>query len=413
MLIPFVNRFFHWAVVGTISPVLVLMIMSKGAQLEEVGFAMAAMSLSVVVFELPSGVLSDLMGRRRVYMASIAIAVAGYVIMFVADRLAVVCVAVALYGVSRAFSSGSIEALYIDSFIARRGKGGLHSLVAAMSVGETLGLAVGALAGGYIPLLWKRLYPLSNPYNGNLLVQVALLVALLALTVLAPHRDAPRGDAPAAKTKIKELFRESARAVRGNPVVARLLIGAVFWGFSFSAIEVYWQPRMRGLLGGADATWLFGIVGSAYFATAIAGNVVAGAFLKKARPSSGMAAIGVLRLATGCAIVALAMQGAAPGFVALFLTVMCCNGMMSIPEGTAFNAAIPGTVRASLLSLASLAVQAGGILSALACSAALRFFPIGAVWVAVGSLLLGSAFLYFGAPDGRPLPSVETVAPVR
>lgn len=412
MLIPFVNRFLHWAVVGLISPILVLMIMSKGSPLDGVGVAMAAMSLSVVVLELPSGVLSDLIGRRRVYLASIAIAITGYAVMLVADRFSVVCVAVTLYGASRAFSSGSIEALYIDSFIERRGKDRLHSLVAAMNAGETLGLAVGALAGGYIPLAWKRLYPGSNPYNGNLLAQVALLVALLALTLLAPHRDPPRldesrldaptaRDEPAGRPGVRALLRESARAIRGDPVVARLLVGAAFWGFSFSAVETYWQPRLGAMLGGSDSTWLFGVVGCAYFAAAIVGNVIAGAFFKKARagagrPSSVMAVIGVVRIATGSAIVALALQGAAPGFVALFLTVMCCNGMMSVPEGTAFNAAIPGAARASMLSLSSLTVQAGGILSSLAFSAALRFVPIGAVWIAAGALLAGSAMLYFG-----------------
>ena len=406
MLIPFINRFLHWAVVGLISPILVLMIMSKGSPLDGVGVAMAAMSLSVVVLELPSGVLSDLIGRRRVYLASLAIAITGYAVMFVADRFSVVCVAVTLYGASRAFSSGSIEALYIDSFIARRGKDRLHSLVAAMNAGETLGLAIGALAGGYIPQAWKRLYPGANPYNGNLLAQVALLVALLALTLLSPHRDPPRLDEsrlgePADKPGVRALLRASAGAIRDNPVVARLLVGAAFWGFSFSAVETYWQPRLGAMIGGSDATWLFGVVGCAYFAAAIVGNVIAGAFLKKVRsgtgrPSSGMAAIGVVRIATGSAIVALALQGAAPGFVALFLTVMCCNGMMSVPEGAAFNAAIPGAARASMLSLSSLTVQAGGILSSLAFSAVLRFVPIGAVWIAAGSLLAGSATLYFG-----------------
>lgn len=418
MLIPFINRFLHWAVVGLISPILVLMIMSKGAPLEGVGVAMAAMSLSVVVLELPSGVLSDLIGRRRVYLASLAIATAGYAVMLVADRFSVVCVAVTLYGASRAFSSGSIEALYIDSFIAKRGKDRLHTLVAAMNAGEALGLAVGALAGGYIPQAWKRLYPGANPYNGNLLAQVALLVALLALTLLSPQRDPPTGrDAPAGRTGVNALLRASARAIREDPVVARLLLGAAFWGFSFSAVETYWQPRLGAMLGGSDATWLFGVVGCAYFAAAIAGNVIAGAFLKKARagtgrPSSGMAVIGVVRIATGCSIAALAAQGAAPGFVALFLAVMCCNGMMSVPEGAAFNAAIPGAARASMLSLSSLTVQAGGILSSLAFSAALRFVPIGAVWTAAGALLAGSAVLYLGAGAGRPRSGDEVPTPI-
>ncbi|MBU0928618.1 MAG: MFS transporter [Spirochaetes bacterium] len=411
MLIPFINRFLHWAVVGLVSPILVLMIMSKGVGVEMVGVAMAALSVSVVLLELPSGVLSDTIGRRRVYLVSIGLAVAAYALMIAAGSLAGVTVALSLYGVSRAFSSGSIEALYVDDYIAERGKDSLHSLVAAMSAGEILGLAAGALAGGFIPSLWRRLAPLSSPYNGNVAAQIALLCVLFAMTV-ATSRDgaafragkaAGAGDpgrvperGASSGSRLKGIIRESIGAIRGNRIIAGMLAGAVFWGFSFSAIEVYWQPRLREVLAGTDADWLFGVVNSAYFAAALAGNAIIGLVARKFRLDSSLAIIGALRIATGCAIVALAFQGAVPGFSALFLTVMCCNGMMSIPESAAFNAAIPGSARASLLSLASLSVQVGGIASSLAFSAVLRFAPVSAAWIIAGGLLLGSSLIYFG-----------------
>ena len=192
MLIPFVNRFLHWSVVGIVSPILVLMVMSKGVSLGNAGLVMAVMSAAVVTCELPSGVLSDLVGRRRVYLLSIAIAIIGYVLMLGAEGLLEVSVAASLYGVSRAFSSGSIEALYIDAFIEKRGKDRLHVLMTTMGIAETLGLALGALAGGYIPMLWKRLYPRSNPYYGNLIAQIAVLVLLLCLTLASSRRDVAR-----------------------------------------------------------------------------------------------------------------------------------------------------------------------------------------------------------------------------
>ena len=408
MLIPFVNRFLHWAVVGVMSPILVLMIMSKSVSVEGAGIVLAAMSAAVILCELPSGVLSDLMGRRRVYLVSIAIATSGYTLMLGADGFAWVAVAAALYGVSRAFSTGSIEALYIDAFIERHGKERLHSLMTAMGVAETLGLAMGALGGGGIPVLWRRLYPRANPYNGNLVVQIALLVALFCMTLVTSRREEPRRKdgrswEPSSGTRLASLLLEAVSAIRGNGTITRLLVGAAFWGLSFNAMELYWQPRLRGILGGADATWVFGFVNAACFAAAIAGNVIIGASLRKARPRSGMAIIGVLRIATACSIAALAMQGTAPGFVALFLTVMCCNGMMSVPEATVFNTEVPPSARASFLSIASLAVQLGGIVSSLAFSAALRFMSIDAVWVVTGALLFGSAFLYLGSGRRSPV----------
>lgn len=406
MLIPFVNRFLHWSVVGLVSPVLVLMIMSKGVPLGSAGLVMAAMSAAVVTFELPSGLLSDLAGRRRVYLLSIAIAMAGYAMMLGAEGFLGVTVAATLYGVSRAFSSGSIEALYIDAFIEKRGKERLPALMTAMGVAEALGLALGALAGGYIPMLWTRLYPRSNPYNGNLAAQLAVLATLSCLTLASTRRDAPRSEAtrPGSSTvglRLGSLLRESAATLRGNGKIASLVAGAAFWGFSFSAVETYWQPRLRGILGGAETAWLFGLVGGAYFAAAIAGNVIAAAVLGKTRLRAGLPLVGALRIATAGSILALAAQGSAPGFAALFLTVMCCNGLMSVPESTVFNAELPPSARASFLSLASLAAQLGGIVSSLAFSAALRFVSIEIVWLAAGATLLVSAFLYFRPAGSR------------
>lgn len=86
MIPAFINRFLHWSVVGVISPVLVLMIMSKGVGLELVGVAMALLSLTVFALELPSGVLSDMIGRKRVYLVSIAVAACGYALMLFETR---------------------------------------------------------------------------------------------------------------------------------------------------------------------------------------------------------------------------------------------------------------------------------------------------------------------------------------
>lgn len=404
MIPAFINRFLHWSVVGVISPVLVLMIMSKGVGLELVGVAMALLSLTVFALELPSGVLSDMIGRKRVYLVSIAVAACGYALMLFVDKVIGVCVALALYGASRAFSSGSIEAHYIDSFIARYGKDKLPALVSVMNAGETLGLALGALAGGILPSLWRKLFPWANPYNGNLVVQIVILAALFALSA-GTAREADSGRAPksADSGRFKTVLRESSRAIRGDRIIPALLAGAVFWGATFSAIELYWQPRLESLLADTDSSWLFGVINSAYFASALAGNLLIGLLMRRLKPGSGMVVIAVLRIASGGAIIALALQGSVIGFCTLYLAAMCCNGMMTIPETSALNAAIPETARASLLSLASLSAQAGGLAASLAFSAMLHFASIGGVWIVAGIMLAGSSLLYVQSFSSRPI----------
>jgi DHA1 family quinolone resistance protein-like MFS transporter len=122
ILVPVLNRFLHWSVIGILSPVLVLLIMSRGIAVETVGLVMALMSASIVLLELPSGILSDLIGRKKVYLLSIVIAIIALSIVSLSRGMIGIGVGFVLYGASRAFSSGSIESTYIDDFIARNGK---------------------------------------------------------------------------------------------------------------------------------------------------------------------------------------------------------------------------------------------------------------------------------------------------
>jgi len=396
MIVPVLNRFLHWSVVGLISPVLVLMIMSKGVGVESVGFVMALMSTALVLLELPSGILSDLIGRARVYLVSLIIAAAALATLFFARGMLGLCIGFALYGISRAFSSGSIESAYIDAFISRKGKDKLHSFLTALGIGETAGLALGSLAGGFIPSLWRRMAPSQNPYGGNVLAQIGLIAILFALT-LATRR--PESIDP--HMKLGRFLAESGSFLRESRLLRLLLAGVALWGISFNAIELFWQPRLRESIGEGSSASPYGLLNAGYFLAAALGSLLINAILSRAkatrRKPSSLALIGCLRVAVGASIIALSRQGGVPGFAFFFLTTMFLNGMMGIPENTVFAAAVPSEKRASFLSLASLTMQVGGIVASLAFGAVKRIAPVGTIWLIAGTLFAGSSLLYFRA----------------
>ena len=403
MIVPVLNRFLHWAAIGLMSPVLVLMLLSKGVELDMAGIVLAASSAAVVLLELPSGVLSDLVGRRRVYLLSILVAMGARLCILLSRGPAALGLAFLVFGISRALSSGSIEADYIDEFIARRGREKLHSLISAMGLGETAGLALGALAGGWIPPRWAERYPEANRYDGVILAQLAVLAALLVLTLgtgrgsrRAAARAAGPGGArmpPRGGSAALGPFLAAARdQLRGHSAIILLLAGAAAWGFSFNAVEVFWQPRLEAIVGGSGDTRLFGLVNGGYFLAAMLGNALAAALLaRRAIPSLGLAA--ALRALVGLAVMGLALQASVGGFAACFLGLMCLNGMMGVPESVAFNSLLPEASRATFLSLSSLMVQLGGIAGALAFGLASRFAPIGSLWLGAGAAFAASGLL--------------------
>ena len=402
---PVLNRFLHWAAVGAISPVLALLVLSRGAAMGELPLAFAVSSTAAVILELPSGVLADLLGRRRVYLMAVALGLLSVGAILFGSGLAAILAGFALFGASRAFASGSIEALYIDDFLARHGSGGLHRIVAAMNMAEASGLALGALAGGFAPRLWEALGSPGGRYGGNLAAE-GLLLAGAGLVALFGRTREERREA-GERGACHALLRESAGFLRGSAIARAVLVGAAAWGFCFFAVETYWQPRLRDLARPGGGEILFGALNSAYFLAAMAGSLAASVLLaprRTARP----ALVGMLRLAMGGLVALMGLAAGPASFGVCFVGLMVLNGAAGVPEGTALNEAAPPAVRASFLSLASLTGQAGGILAALAFGGTAAI-SIAKAWTIAGAILAASAAAYLlAARSGcRPAQSAK------
>jgi len=387
------TRFLQWGSLGLVIPVSNLFRLSKGLSLGELGFSAAFVSAVVIVLEVPTGILADRIGRRRVYLASLAFFALSCLTLLVSRGFLSVTAGFALYGVSRALSSGSLEALLIDRYLESEGEGRLHRLIAAANAADTAGLALGSLAGGFIPMGWSLLVPGAGRYDGNLFAMLALTAVLAGIVVLAVSEDESRA---ANRESIGGFLSGSLRAVTGSRELALMLMTMVAWGFAFSAVETYWQPRLVDILGSAESTWVFGAVSTGYFLAALLGSLASPLILERTRISPYLFLF-FLRLATAGFIVLLALQGTAAGFSAFYLAMFCWNGMANPPEGTVLNLRIPAERRASLLSVASLLVQLGGLAGAAVFGALVGRLSIPGIWYAAAAVFAVSAPLYLAA----------------
>ncbi len=387
-LAPFLNRFFHWLTVGIGTTVMSLMMLSKGSSIETLGLIIGLYSVSIVVFEFPSGVLSDLVGQKKIYLFSLILSIIGYATVLVTNHITWLFTGFAFCGVSRAFSSGSLEALFISEYIKKQGKGTLHKFLGVLNAGEILGLAVGALLGGIIPMIWEKHLPTHNKYNGNLSLQILILVFLFFFTLLQV-RDTRvnNGKNRSAARHIKE----SLHIACGDRNITLLMWGAITWGFCFNAIELYWQPQVLSILGSESQTWIFGIINSAYFLASLAGIGIISLILRKGftRPNL-LLFIG--RISIGALIIGMSFQKGIFSFSFVYLSLFMINGMMNIPEGTLLNSLIPDEKRSSLLSLSSLMMQAGGITGSLLFSTLVGSIKISGIWILSGVIFCFSAY---------------------
>ena len=100
---------------GADDPIDVLLLLQRGLTLSQVGLALAAQGVVVMMLELPTGGLADAVGRRRVLLTAMVFGIASTGLFLVADSFPMFSAAWALQGVYRALDSGPLEAWYVDA----------------------------------------------------------------------------------------------------------------------------------------------------------------------------------------------------------------------------------------------------------------------------------------------------------
>ncbi|HML69270.1 MAG TPA: MFS transporter [Clostridia bacterium] len=257
---------------GIIVPVLSLLLLTRGATIETISLVIGLYSLTVILAEFPSGVFADLYGRKDAFLLSCALSLASYCLFLFSRAIPLLLIGMVLNGLSRAFASGSIEALMIDQ--AHEQQVPIERVTARLSILESAGFASGALLGGLLAQISAR-------YNGNLITNIVLSALLIVLTLVFVHEARSERPAHAAKshmTLFRTQIRESISFAKQAGIVRILLVLCVLMGFALNSIEIYWQPALSA---NQTPNWVFGAVSFGGFAFVMLGSWLSERLLRK------------------------------------------------------------------------------------------------------------------------------------
>jgi MFS transporter, DHA1 family, quinolone resistance protein len=397
-LISIVHHMIHWSILGLLIPVLAIFQLDRGLTLVDVGLNAAIYSLATVLLELPTGGMADALGRRQVYLLSLVIHLVASALLLSGSSLLPIGTAFGLMGASRALSSGCMDAYFIDAFNDLEVKGPLQRYLGRVGASIPLSLALSGLAGG---LLAARCQPGSDPGFGDrysilFVVQLLIIGLQLILTlILIPSRHLLRqiGSIEKSPASVKTVIRDALRYGLGSRVVLWLLLGTVFWGVTFAALEQYWQPFVSGISPLESPTRIFGYLTAGYFLMGAVGSLTAN-LLFTLIGERYAAALGLLRVLSGALLILLASMQTVPGFALLYLTIFLLNGISDSPEQALFNENVPSGVRSTMLSFQSLFMQAGGGIAALVWGVLSQHHSIALAWRLAGFIYLCSGIFY-------------------
>ena len=99
-------------------PVLVLLPLERGLTLAQYGSVAAIQGIVVMILELPTGGLTDAIGRRPVLLLATLLNLASMTVLTFANSVAMFALMYLLQGIYRALDSGPLESWYVDHALA-------------------------------------------------------------------------------------------------------------------------------------------------------------------------------------------------------------------------------------------------------------------------------------------------------
>ena len=307
---------------------------------------------AVVALEVPSGYLSDRVGRRAVLLVATASSLVAFVGFALADGFAALALCQVLLAGGVASQSGSDSALLYDSMLAGGDTDGYGAAEARARTYSMIALGGSCVAGGLLGAVSLRL-----PYV------LAALGALVALALAARFVEPPVEGAETVT--LADQGRALGRAL-GEPVLRWLLAWYVL-AFTLAHVpfELY-QPWIR-LLGdaGTDAgAWLAGGERAPVVSGIVAALSMFGGAVGAAVSIRVAGRLGLSRLLLVANLVQLGIVGglAIALHPALLVLVFSRNFTMNMTHGPTMAAIAPrlaSAQRATWLSLQSLAGRLG------------------------------------------------------
>lgn len=384
-----------------------LFLMDAGLDIFEVMVVNALFTAGMVVFEVPTGVVADTIGRKASFLLCISVLFVTTILYVAASSFRWGVGAFALIslfiGLGFTFFTGAVEAWLVDA-LDHTGYDKPHDQVFAKGQAVfSAAMLVGTVGGGMLGQVH-----LSWPY----VARAALLVPTFFITVLLMRDLGFEGRPLSVSTfgaEARKVFLDGVRFGWNQPVLRLCVLAAFVEGLFFIYGWYSWQRYFLDLLA-RELVWVAGIVAALMSVSMIAGNAIAGRIsINVSRRAAIIAANTIVRatvvVAAGLLGVLTPPEGRGVGVFSLAVLLYLIFGLsfgISQPVRMALvNRHIPSARRATVLSVDSLFNEGGGVVGQTGLGLISRRVSIPAAWV------VGGAILYLQYPLYRKLGLVE------
>ncbi|MGF7145124.1 MFS family permease [Anaerotaenia torta] len=235
----------------------------RGMNVQMVVYTEIIYALTVVIFELPSGILADRFGRKRLITICNALAAVELLLLLFAHHFWQFAFAIFLSGIGKAFSSGSGNALLYDSLLPVNKQGDFEKILGRLSAVDFISSLIAALSGSVLANFFHLEF--------NYIVSIASMTAAFVVTMTLkepPGITRPESDLAGMRPYAKQALTVFLK----QPLVfVYCLTGAVL-GACITYLDEFWQILLDNI---GVPVLFFGIVSAIVMAFRIPGNLFA------------------------------------------------------------------------------------------------------------------------------------------
>ncbi len=318
--------------------------------------ANAFFTAGMVLFEVPTGIVADTIGRRTSYLLGTLTLMAStflYVLLWQIEApFWEWAIASMLLGLGFTFFSGAVEAWLVDALTATGFTGELETVFGRGQIVTGAAMLIGSVAGGFI----ARQTSLGVPF----VLRGLVLIVMFGLAFRLMHDvgfTPEKGGRPLAE--MRKIAANSIDYGWRVPAVKWLMVESLFTGgvgiYAFYAL----QPYLLELYGDPQAYQVAGLVAAIVAGAQIAGGIAAPHIRRLFHRRTS-----ALIVTAGLSVVALGLIGLVESFWAV-LGLIVVWGLLfaaTLPiRQTYLNGLIPSQQRATILSFDSMMSSTGGV----------------------------------------------------
>ncbi len=380
-----------------------LFLLSVGFDIFEVMLINAAYTVAQVVFEVPTGVVADTVGRRVSYLLAVGTILVS-TLLYVGFGIAgyglwPFAAASALLGIGYTFYTGAVDAWMVDALQSVGYEGRLEPIFARYGITFGIFMLIGTTLGGVLGQV-----DLWIPYvaRGVILVPAFLLGLLVMRDLGFKGRALTLGS---FGRETRRIAREGVTYGLSNRVVRFIMFASLVQGVFFMYGFYSWQKYFLDLLG-SELVWVTGVIAALVGLTQILGNMMVGRIITRV-PDRGLILMACTAVTTVTVIGAALIQQFWVAVPLYLVSTIAFGISLPVKQGW-LNARIPSEQRATIISLDALFGDGGSTVGQVGLGWLSQTISIPFAWL-IGGLVQGVGMPLLGV--ARRADRAEPVQP--